>query len=105
MAVELTLASLYTVGTKGRTVGGADEGWLQEEWTGTSDFLRGRGRVVLLGVTVAHTTLVLMGSAQVPCGGNLGESGREALSFSLGAVGLGDSLWLPRCHGLLSQRR
>nr|XP_058938110.1 zinc finger protein 740 isoform X1 [Kogia breviceps] len=33
MAAELTLVSLYTVGTKGRTVTGADKGWIQEEWT------------------------------------------------------------------------
>lgn len=32
MAAELTLAFLYTVGTKVKTVGGADKGWVQEEW-------------------------------------------------------------------------
>lgn len=58
MAAELTLASLYTVGTKGRTVGGADEGWIQEEWTGTSYFVLGRVRVVPMGVVMTHTTLV-----------------------------------------------
>lgn len=31
MAAELTLAFLYTVGTKVKTVGGADKGWVQEE--------------------------------------------------------------------------
>lgn len=58
MAAELTLASLYTVGTKGRTVGGADEGWIQEEWTGTCYFLWGRVRVVPMDVVMNHATLV-----------------------------------------------
>lgn len=58
MAAELTLVSLYTVGTKGRTVTGADKGWIQEEWTGTSHFLRGRARVVAMAVVMAHATLV-----------------------------------------------
>ena len=31
MAAVLTLASLYTVRTKERAVGGADKGWIQEE--------------------------------------------------------------------------
>ena len=63
MAAELPLASVYTVGTKERTVGGAEKDWIQKEWTGT------------YGVVQAHATLVPRGSAQVPSGGNLGESG------------------------------
>lgn len=75
MAAVLTVASLYTVGTRGRAVGGADKGWMrksgqvplisfreeQELWPG------------LLQWPVPHW--YLMGSAQVPFGGNLGESG------------------------------
>lgn len=45
MAAELPLASVYTVGTKERTVGGAEKDWIQKEWIGTSRFLRGRARV------------------------------------------------------------
>lgn len=56
MAAELTLI-LYTVGTKGRIVRGADEGWVLEEWTGTCYFLWGRVRVVPW-VLMAHATLV-----------------------------------------------
>lgn len=58
MTAKLTLASLYTVGTKGRTVGGEHEGWIQEEWTGTSYFLWGRVRFVPMGVVMACATLV-----------------------------------------------
>lgn len=58
MAAELTLASLYTVGTKGRTVEGADEGWIQEEWTGTCYFLWGRVSAVPMDVVVNHATPV-----------------------------------------------
>lgn len=99
MAAELTLASLYTVGTKGRTVGGADEGWIQEEWTGTCYFLWGKSK------SCAH------GCCDGPChtGTEWGQPkclleetwvtvAHEALSFSLRAVALGNSLWLPRCH-------
>lgn len=58
MAAELTLASLYTVGTEGRMVGGADEGWVQLEWTGTSDFLWERARIVPRADVMAQATLV-----------------------------------------------
>lgn len=72
MAAELTLAFLYTVGTKIKTVGGADKGWVQEE-----------GRVLLtssrarmhMGAIMTHVAAYMIGSAQVPSGGNLGESG------------------------------
>lgn len=58
MAAVLTLASLYTVGTKGRAVGGADKGWVQEEWAGTSHFLQGRAGAVAWAIAVAGATLV-----------------------------------------------
>lgn len=75
VAAELTLASLYTVGTKGRPVGGADEGWIQEEWTGTCYFLWGRVRVVPVGVVMAHATQVPNGVSLSAFWRKLGEGG------------------------------
>lgn len=83
--------------------GGADKGWVQLEWAGTSYFLRGQARAMPTAVAMAQATQYLMGSAQVPCGGNLGENGPRSPSMPSWALDLGDSVWLPRCHGLLSQ--
>lgn len=58
MAAVLTLASLSTVGTKGRAVRGPGKGWIQEDWAGTSHFLQGRAEVVARAIAVAGATLV-----------------------------------------------
>lgn len=58
-------------------------------------FLLKKSSVVPTGAVMAHTTLVLMGSAQVPFGGNLGGVAWAALF--LWAVCLGYGLWLPHC--------
>lgn len=58
MAAEFTLVSVYTVRTEGRMAGGADKGWVQLEWAGTSFFLQGRARAVPTAVALAQATLV-----------------------------------------------